>query len=373
MENTGKLAPLGFGFMRLPLTDENDPTAIDIERCCELVDRFMEAGFTYFDSARGYHNGKSEWALKKALVERYPRDSFQIATKLPAWLAQNADHARAMFDKSLRECGVDYFDYYLLHNLGESLTPPFEEYGLWEFCAEQKAAGRIKHFGFSIHDNAEELEKVLDAHPEVDFVQLQVNYVDWESDIIQSRRCFELCQERGLPVVIMEPVKGGTLVKLPDPVADILRAADPDAPLVSWALRFAGSLPNVVAVLSGMNTPEMVEENASILRGGVPLTAVEYEAIDAARTALAALPGVPCTDCRYCMKGCPAGVHINTIMQSLNIYDQMGDAYRAQENYNWNTGAGKASACIQCGACESVCPQHIAIVSELERAAELFE
>ena len=171
----------------------------------------------------------------------------------------------------------------------------------------------------------------------------------------------------------MEPVKGGTLVKLPDPVADILRAAEPGAPLASWALRFAGSLPNVIAVLSGMNTPEMVAENAAIMRDGVLLTPAEYEVIEAARDALAALPGVPCTDCRYCVKGCPEGVHINTIMQSLNIYDQMGDAYRAQENYNWNTGDGKASACIQCGACESVCPQHIEIVSQLERAVKLFE
>ncbi len=373
MEKVDKLAPLGFGFMRLPLTDADDPTSIDIGKCCELVDIFMDAGFTYFDSARGYHGCKSEWALRKALVERYPRESFTIATKLPAWLAKNAEEARSMFDTSLAECGVDYFDYYLLHNLGESLTPPFEEYGLWEFCAEKKAEGKIKRFGFSIHDNVEELEKVLDAHPEVDFVQIQVNYVDWESDVIQSRRCFEVCRERGLPVVIMEPVKGGTLVKLPDPVADILRAAEPGAPLASWALRFAGSLPGVIAVLSGMNTPEMVAENAAIMRDGVPLTAEEHGVIDEARAALAALPGVPCTDCRYCMKGCPEGVHINTIMQSLNIYDQMGDAYRAQENYNWNAGAGKASACIQCGACESVCPQHIAIVSELERAAGLFE
>ena len=212
METAEKLAPLGFGFMRLPLTNPDDPTSIDIDKCCELVDIFMEGGFTYFDSARGYHGCKSEWALKKALVERYPRESFTIATKLPAWLAKNAEEARAMFDISLQECGVDYFDYYLLHNLGESLTPGFEEYGLWEFCAQKKAEGKIKKFGFSIHDNAEELEKVLDAHPEVDFVQLQINYVDWESDIIQSRKCYEVCQERGLPVVIMEPVKGGTLV-----------------------------------------------------------------------------------------------------------------------------------------------------------------
>ncbi|MCI8424451.1 MAG: 4Fe-4S dicluster domain-containing protein [Adlercreutzia sp.] len=373
MGTADKLAPLGFGFMRLPLKDENDPASIDIEKTCELVDVFMDAGFTYFDSARGYHAGKSEWALKKALVERYPREAFTIATKLPAWLAENAEHARAMFDKSLRECGVDYFDYYLLHNLGESLTQCFEDFGLWEFCAQMKAEGKIRKFGFSIHDNAEELERVLDAHPEVDFVQLQINYVDWESDIIQSRRCYEVCQARGLPVVIMEPVKGGTLVKLPDAVADVLREAEPGAPLASWALRFAGSLPNVIAVLSGMNTPEMVAENAAIMRDCPPLTDEERQVIDRAREVLTGLPGVPCTDCRYCMKGCPEGVHINTIMQSLNIYDQMGDAHRAQENYNWNAGDGKASTCIQCGACEAVCPQHIEIVSQLERAADLFE
>ena len=367
------VAKLGFGAMRLPLTDPDDVTAIDIESVKTMVDEFIARGGTYVDTAFVYHNGASETALREALVERYPREAFTLATKCLAWACASKEEAQACLPTSLERLGVDYIDYYLLHNLGESLTAGFEEYGLWEFCAEKKAEGKIKRFGFSIHDNAEELEKVLDAHPEVDFVQLQVNYVDWESPIIQSRRCYEVCRERGLPVVIMEPVKGGTLVKLPDPVADILRTAEPGAPLASWALRFAGSLPGVIAVLSGMNTPEMVAENVAIMRDGVPLTAEEHGVIDEARAALAALPGVPCTDCRYCMKGCPEGVHINTIMQSLNIYDQMGDAYRAQENYNWNTGAGKASACIQCGACESVCPQHIAIVGELERAAELFE
>ena len=186
-------------------------------------------------------------------------------------------------------------------------------------------------------------------------------------------KCYEVAEKHGVPVFVMEPVKGGTLVKLPEAVADVLRETEPGASIASWALRFAGSLPNVIAVLSGMNTPEMVAENVAIMRDGVPLTEGEHAVIERARETLAALPGVPCTDCRYCMKGCPEGVHINTIMQSLNIYDQMGDAYRAQENYNWNTGAGKASVCIQCGACESVCPQHIEIVSQLERAVKLFE
>ena len=248
----------------------------------------MDAGFTYFDSARGYHGGKSEWALRKALVERYPRDSFTIATKLPAWLAEGRRARRAPCStRRLSECGIDYFDYYLLHNLGETAHAALR--GVRPVGVLRREEGRGARSRSSASPSTttpKSSSSVLDAHPEVDFVQLQINYVDWESDIIQSRSCYEVCQERGLPVVIMEPVKGGTLVKLPDSVADILRAAEPGAPLASWALRFAGSLPNVIAVLSGMNTPEMVAENAAIMRGGVPLTPAEYEVIDAARAAL---------------------------------------------------------------------------------------
>lgn len=373
METVGKLAPLGFGFMRLPLKDADDPTSIDIDKVCELVDIFMDAGFTYFDSARGYHGCKSEWALRKALVERYPRDSFTIATKLPAWLAKDADEARAMFDTSLEECGIDYFDYYLLHNLGETLTPPFDEYGLWEFCAEKKAEGKIKKFGFSIHDNAEELERVLDAHPEVDFVQLQINYADWESETVESRKCYEAARAHGLPVVVMEPVKGGSLVHLPEEAADVLRAVNQDESLPSWALRFAASLPGVLTVLSGMSTPDQVSENTQIMRSFHPLTHEEDEALARVRAILDGVPTVPCTDCRYCLKNCPKGVRIPAALASLNILELFHDMHRAQENYDWNASSGPASTCVGCGACESVCPQHIEIVKELGRAAELFE
>ena len=361
---------LGFGLMRLPKLPSGQ---IDLEQTKEMVDLFLSAGMTYFDTAYVYDNGDSERAAAAALVQRHPRDSFTLATKLNVRVAKTADEARGQFTTSLERTGAGYFDYYLLHALQESRLGTYEEYRLWDFVSQQKAKGLIKHLGFSFHDSPQVLDRILTDHPEAEFVQLQINYADWEDPTVASRANYEVARKHNKPVVIMEPVKGGTLVKLPDPVADILRAAEPGAPLASWALRFAGSLPGVIAVLSGMNTPEMVAENAAIMRDGVPLAAGEYEVIEAAREALAALPGVPCTDCRYCMKGCPEGVHINTIMQSLNIYDQMGDAYRAQENYNWNTGAGKASACIQCGACESVCPQHIAIVSELERAAGLFE
>ena len=364
---------LGFGLMRLPSLDPNDPGKIDIEQVKKMVDTFIERGFTYFDTAWMYCAFKSENAVKEALVSRHPRDSFTLTTKLHSSFVNSFEDRDRIFNEQMEKTGVTYFDYYLIHDINSHSIETYNKFDCFGWIRDKKEKGLVKHIGFSFHDGPELLDEVLTAHPEFEFVQLQLNYLDWESAGVQSRKCYEVAEKHGVPVFVMEPVKGGTLVKLPDPVADILRAAEPGAPLASWALRFAGSLPNVIAVLSGMNTPEMVAENAAIMRDGVPLTPAEYEVIEAARDALAALPGVPCTDCRYCVKGCPEGVHINTIMQSLNIYDQMGDAYRAQENYNWNTGDGKASACIQCGACESVCPQHIEIVSQLERAVKLFE
>ena len=371
----GEIGKLGFGFMRLPEVEGPDgQKAIDIERVKGMVDAFMEAGFTYFDTARGYHGGRSEAALKAALVDRYPRESFQIATKLPAWLAKDADHARAMFDKSLRETGAGYFDYYLLHNLGGELTAPFEEYGLWEFAAQKKAEGLIRNFGFSIHDKADALEEVLAAHPEVDFVQLQINYADWESEVIESRKCYEVARAHGLPVVVMEPVKGGSLVKLPQQASDVLRAADPEASLPAWALRFAASLPGALTVLSGMSTLEQVRENCRILGPEFkPMGDDELRVLDRVRAILDGIPTVPCTDCRYCLKNCPQGVQIPAALASLNILALYQDEFRAQENYDWNASDGPASSCIACGACEEVCPQHIGIVQELGRAAGLFE
>lgn len=364
---------LGFGFMRLPMMDAGEESIIDIEQTKAMVDTFMDAGFTYFDTARGYHGGLSEGALKQALVDRYPRESFQIATKLPAWLAKNADHARAMFKKSLDQSGAGYFDFYLLHNLGESRTASFDNYGLWDFVREQKEAGLIKNLGFSIHDKAEEFERILNEHPYFDFVQLQINYADWESDSIESRKCYEIARAHGLPVVIMEPVKGGSLVKLPESVASILKAADPEASLASWALRFAASLEGVITVLSGMSTLEQVQQNVVTMKNFTPLDKRELAAIEDTRQALEKLPMVPCTDCRYCLKGCPEDVHIPVALASLNILSVFGDDYRAQENYTWNAEGGKASKCIECGNCEAVCPQHIAIVDELKKATALFE
>ena len=367
------LPKLGFGFMRLPEAEVDGEKVIDLDTLAGMVDTFMDGGFTYFDTARGYHGGKSEAALKTTVVDRYPRESFQVATKLPAWLAKSADHARAMFDKSLRETGAGYFDFFLLHNLGDERTKLFDDYGLWEFLAEKKEEGLIRNLGFSIHDKAAVLEEVLAAHPEVDFVQLQINYADWESETVESRKCYETARAHGLPVVVMEPVKGGSLVKLPDAAATVLHNADAEAPLASWALRFAASLPGVLTVLSGMSTPEQVEENVRTMRAFRPLANEERAALDHVRAILDGIPTVPCTDCRYCVKECPRRVRIPAALASLNILALYGDEYRAQENYDWNASDGPASQCMACGMCESVCPQHIAIVRELTRAAELFE
>lgn len=363
-----EIRKLGFGLMRLPQKDEK----IDVEQVKEMVDRFLEAGFTYFDTAWAYEG--SEDAIRQALVERYPREAYQLATKNAAWIkCKTREEAVNQFETSLKQTGAGYFDYYLLHNLGESRTQFFDDFDMWSWIQEKKKEGLIKHAGFSFHSTAEELDEILNQHPEMEFVQLQINYADWESETIESRACYEAARAHGLPVVVMEPIKGGSLVKLPETAADVLRTANADAPLASWALRFAASLPGVLTVLSGMSTPEQVRENVGIMRGFKPLTREERAAVDHARAILDGIPTVPCTDCRYCLKNCPQGVRIPAALASLNILALYQDEYRAQENYDWNASQGPASSCIGCGACEGVCPQHIGIVAELARAAALFE
>nr|WP_241157293.1 aldo/keto reductase [Adlercreutzia sp. ZJ242] len=382
--DAGGIKKLGFGLMRLPVcasgsarnigeAADRGGEPIDVEQVCAMVDEFMGAGFSYFDTAFTYHDGASEPAIKRALVDRYPRESFQLATKLPAWAAKSAAEARGMLDISLARTGAGYFDYYLLHNLGGELSQPFEDYGLWEFVQQKKAEGLIRHAGFSIHDNAAALDALLTAHPEVDFVQLQINYADWENPKVESRKCYEVARAHGLPVIVMEPVKGGSLVKLPPAARAVLAEANPSAPLASWALRFAASLPGVLTVLSGMSNIEQMRENVGVMRDFKPLTAEEAAVVERVRGILDEAPTVPCTDCRYCVKGCPQHIGIPAALESLNIMAQFGDERRAKENYAWSTGSHPASSCIGCGACERVCPQHIAITSELARAAELFE
>ena len=311
------VSKLGFGCMRFPLTDPKDVTAIDIEQVKEMVDLFMDAGGTYFDTAFVYHNGHSEVALREALVERYPRDSFTIATKCLAWALPDAETAKACLDTSLERLGADYVDYYLLHNVGGERTKKFDDFGMWEWAQEMKAAGKIRNVGFSMHDGAETLDQLLNDHPEVDFIQLQVNYLDWESPVVQSRRNMEVARKHGKPVVVMEPARGGRLADLPAAVAAPLLEARPDLSQASWAYRFCYNQPGVLTVLSGMSTPDQMRQNIAEWHehGGV-FSPREQKALDAAREVLAAIPTVPCTNCRYCVKDCPQQVAIPEIDES---------------------------------------------------------
>ena len=365
---------LGFGCMRFPLIDPKDVTAIDIEQVKEMVDLFMDAGGTYFDTAFVYHDGHSEVALREALVERYPRDSFTIATKCLAWALPDAETAKACLDTSLERLGTDYVDYYLLHNVGGERTKKFDDFGMWEWAQEMKAAGKIRNVGFSMHDGAETLDQLLNDHPEVDFIQLQVNYLDWESPVVQSRRNMEVARKHGKPVVVMEPARGGRLADLPAAVAAPLLEARPDLSQASWAYRFCYNQPGVLTVLSGMSMPDQMRQNIAEWHehGGV-FSPREQKALDAAREVLAAIPTVPCTNCRYCVKDCPQQVAIPEIMNLLNLEVQTENTEFAKQQYSWQAAPGRAGDCIQCGACEAMCPQSINIIEQLEKAAEHFE
>ncbi len=362
---------LGFGLMRLPMIGDD----VDMEQTKKMVDLFLSRGFTYFDTAYGYLNGKSEAAVKTALVDRYPRDSFQLATKLPAWAgAKTAEEAQGMFYTSLERTGAGYFDFYLLHNLGDDRTEAFDRFGIWDFVRGLKEKGLIKHLGFSMHDTADALDAVLTAHPEVEFVQLQINYADWESDSIQSRKCYETARRHGKPVIIMEPVKGGSLSALPESVAGIFRKANETASLSSWAVRYAASLPGLITVLSGMSTLEQMEDNLSYMEHFQPLSDQERSVVAQAVQALESIPRIPCTACQYCVKGCPKGIAIPGIFKAMNNYLVYNNLAGAQGNYGFETrNGGKATQCIACGQCERVCPQHIHIIDELKRAADTLE
>ena len=366
----GPKMKLGFGLMRLPMLEGG---TIDIEQTKQMVDMFMEAGGTYFDTAYTYNNGASEEAAREAIVKRYPRDSFTLATKLNAGAAANAEDARRQIDTSLERTGAGFFDYYLLHSVMMANYEKYDEFDLWSFLAEVKASGKAKNVGFSFHGTPELLEELLDKH-EVDFVQIQVNYADWEDLNIASRRNAEILQARGIPFSIMEPVKGGTLANPPRQVADIFDAVNPGASYPSWAIRFAAGLEGVMVVLSGMSNVEQMADNLSYMREFEPLSDKEMDAIRKAQEVLAGIDSIACTGCSYCTKGCPMEIHIPDVFAAMNVKMIFGDDATAGTKYWLATRHGVlASACIQCGQCESVCPQSLPIISLLENCATEFD
>ena len=361
---------LGFGLMRLPKDGDGNILQEEVTR---MVDAFMEAGFTYFDTAYAYAG--SEEAMKKALVERYPRDSFTIADKLPAWKLTSEADVERIFNESLKRCGVEYFDFYLLHSVEESHLPTYERYHCSEFLKEMKRQGKIRHMGFSYHDNAVLLDQILTDHPELEFVQLQLNYLDWENGVIQSRKNYETARKHEKPIVVMEPVKGGTLASFPADIEKIYKDYAPDRSTASWALRYIASLEGVMTVLSGMSDEEQMRDNLDTFGHFQLMSQEEHKLVREVTAKVLSFPTIPCTGCRYCVPGCPMQIQIPDLFTAYNSAKTYGPSSRYTTYYKSHTrdGHGTASACVGCGQCESVCPQHLEIISLLKNVSEEFD
>ena len=367
-----RMPKLGFGLMRLPQTDGK----IDHEHVCRMVDAYMAAGLNYFDTAYVYHGGLSEVEAREAIVKRYPREAFMLATKLPAWCLHGPEDRDKVFQEQLERAGVDYYDFYLLHSVEDgSNYDTYVKYDCFNWAMQKKAEGKIRHFGFSFHGSPELLESVLDQHPEVEFVQIQLNYADWNNPVVQSGRLYEILRDRGIPIIVMEPVKGGTLATLKPELEAMYRGLRPEASMASWALRFVGSLPGVMTILSGMSSDEQMRDNLATFADFQPLTEQERDAVEKVTAIMLDIPLIGCTACRYCVDGCPMGISIPDVFRAMNTRTLYNEQFRPKTFYRnlISQGHGKASACVQCGQCEGVCPQHLPIIDLLKQAAEAFE
>ena len=370
---------LGFGLMRLPRIEGGADDQIDLELMKKMADLFQERGFTYYDTAYMYHRGMSERAFREAVAERFPRDAFTITDKMPMMMVKEEEDLERIFNEQLERTGAGYFDYYWLHNLNRNSYETAVRTNAFAFVQKKMEEGLVRHLGFSFHDSPDILERILTEHPEVEIVQLQINYLDWNDPIVQSGKCYEIAVAHGKLITVMEPVKGGKLAKLPADAEEKLRALDPEASPASFAIRFVASLPNVFMVLSGMSNLEQMEDNSSFMQDFKPVTeeekAVLWECADIIRRSKA----VPCTACRYCTEGCPMGIAIPDFFALYNnVLEAEGSEWTIQgsrRNYMRlvDAGAGKATDCLGCGLCAAACPQHINIPELMPKLAEVLE
>ena len=366
-----KMPKLGFGLMRLPQKDGR----IDHRQVCAMVDAYMAAGLNYFDTAYVYHGGLSEVEAREALVRRYPRNSFYLATKLPAWAMHDKTDRDRIFREQLDRTGAGYFDYYLLHSLEDGNNyDTYEQLDCFRWGVQKKAEGLIRHFGFSFHGTPALLKQVLDRHPEIEFVQIQLNYADWNNPVVHSGELYTILKERDIPIIVMEPVKGGTLANLKPELEAIYKQVRPEASAASWALRFVASLPGVMTILSGMSNEAQMLDNLETFRRFEPLNEEEQKAVQQVTSIMLDTPLIGCTSCRYCTDGCPMRISIPDIFSAMNtrrLYP--GDGRPMMFYRNLISHSGKAADCIQCGQCEGVCPQHLPIIELLKTASADFD
>lgn len=359
----------GFGCMRLPMNGDQ----VDTVEFSKMVDTFLEQGFNYFDTAHGYLEGKSETALRECLTSRHKREDYILTNKLTAMYFNSEEEIRPFFEQQLSACGVDYFDFYLMHAQSAEIYEKFKRCHAYDVARQLKKEGKIRHFGISFHDRAEVLEQILSENPDVEVVQIQFNYVDYEDAAVQSRLCYEVCRRHGKPVIVMEPVKGGSLVNLPEEAGKILEELHGGSQ-ASYAIRFAASHEGMMMVLSGMSNLEQMADNLSYMKEFQPLSEKELEAVGKVCEIFKKQNRIPCTACRYCVEGCPKQIAIPDLFACLNakrIHQDWNSDYYYHNVHTVNHG--KASDCIQCGKCEHVCPQHLQIRDLLKEVADTFE
>lgn len=372
------MVELGLGMMRLPLLDENDFKSIDYEQVNKMVYSYMESGFNFFDTAYVYHEGVGEESFRKSVVERYPRDSFMLSTKLPLFVITKESQLEPLFVEQLKNCGVDYFDYYLLHNVSGYTETAWKNVDLYSFIQRKKEEGYIKHIGLSTHGDAEFLEGILVEHPEIEFVLLQINYIDWEDEAIESKKCWEVARKYNKEIMIMEPYKGGFLADVPKEAKIIMKDYNPDKSVISWAMRFVANLEDIKVIFTGASNLEQLENNISEIKNADPLNDEELEILKEVSEIINSNITVDCTKCRYCIDACPEEIDIAKIFDLYNKdkllgnegWSQAGNAYL---NYSKLPDVGIASDCVECEMCVEECPQQIDIPEVLKDVAKTFE